>query len=523
MKKIYLSLVTKKKLLLFVSAVTCCVAAAFAVPAPVNVHWDSDTLRWELPELTNDSAYAGIYLKLFTKSGDEIATLGSSVRTSYDFSSYFYKGRTYYAKVSASANPGEIYSADALSPEYTVPGVKDTLVVPDVALDNNGKVQWGYIGYLIVRATLQQKNGDEWTDIATRTTTNGWNRSISFDALTTPGTYRAVADALQGTDVVMRGISDELLIEETFTVSFNAQTLFENPEATVAPKRSQIALPAVPDQYKYQSAGNTRIFYWSTDAEGTAPWRFDEDSLMQDITLYAQWSECPALNPVWDGKICRWTMPETLLAATKSRVTAVYTENDYYIWGSGGEAIEDSIDYDSSHSLFFPGRKYSFSITVRDYYYNEVAFRSGLMTVEGEVAVLPLQNMQVGRASSAKVIWDKPIDLTYNRLCKLYQRNKTTLEWDQIATVKDPMVTWTNSYVEFNQPLDDQEYYRIVCQLYQGEYLIYEGELFYGKNPATGVSDIDAVPEAASKRILNGQLLIIRDGKTYNAQGLELK
>lgn len=516
-----------RKLLLSLAMIASYATAIWAVPAPVNVHWDNDTLKWELPALTNDSVYEGISLKLFTQSGVEISTLGTSVCTSYDFSSEFYKGRTYYAKVSAYANPGNIYSAEVVSPEYTVPGVKDTLVVPGVALNNNGEVRWDYIGYRIVRATLQKKNGEEWTDLATRTTTNGWNRSISFDALTTPGTYRAVADALQGTDVVMRGISDELLIEETFTVTYNAKTLFENPEATTAPKKSKITLPAIPDQYTYQSTDNTHIFYWSTDAEGNTPWRFDEDSLMQDITLYAQWIECPALNPVWDGKICRWTMTETLLAASQDRLVNVYTENDNYIFGSGGDAIEDHIDFDSSYSLFFPGRKYSFSAAVRDYYYNEVAFKSGLMTVEGEAAVQPLENMQVGKASSAKVIWDKPIDLTYKRLCNLYQRNKSTLEWDKIATIEDPSSTWANYYVEFNQSLDDQEYYRIVCQLYQGEYLIYEGELFYGTNPATSIENMDSAagnPSSVTHKLLrNGQLLIEREGKTYNAQGVEMR
>ena len=325
----------------------------------------------------------------------------------------------------------------------------------------------------------------------------------------------------------MRGISDELLIEETFTVTFNAQTLFANPEATVAPKKSKITLPAVPDEYKYQSSGNTHIFYWSTDAEGNTPWRFDEDSLMQDITLYAQWIECPALNPVWDSKICQWTMTETLLAASQDRLVNVYTENDNYIFGSGGDAIEDHIDFDSSYSLFFPGRKYSFSVAVRDSYYNEVAFKSELMTVEGEAAVLPLQNMQIGKASSAKVIWDKPIDLTYKRLCNLYQLNKSTLEWDNIATIEDPSSTWANNYVEFNQPLDDQEYYRIVCQLYQGEYLIYEGELFYGTNPATSIENMDSAAGNLSpvthKVLRNGQLLIERDGKIFNAQGAQVK
>ena len=100
-----------RKLLLSLAAIASYATAIWAVPAPVNVRWDNDTLRWELPELTNDSTYEGIFLTLFTQSGDKISILGTGVRTSYDFSSDLFKGRTYYAKVSAYANPGNIYSA----------------------------------------------------------------------------------------------------------------------------------------------------------------------------------------------------------------------------------------------------------------------------------------------------------------------------------------------------------------------------------------------------------------------------
>ena len=149
------------------------------------------------------------------------------------------------------------------------------------------------------------------------------------------------------------------------------------------------------------------------------------------------------------------------------------------------------------------------------------------MTVEGEVAVLPLQNMQVGRASTAKVTWNQPINLTYKRLCKLYQRNKTTQEWDNIATIEDPSSTWTNNYVEFNQSLNDQEYYRIVCQLYQGEYLIYEGELFYGTSPVTSIENMDSEagnPSPVTYKFLrDGQILIERDGKIFDLRGLRVR
>jgi hypothetical protein len=58
--------------------------------------------------------------------------------------------------------------------------------------------------------------------------------------------------------------------------------------------------------------------------------------------------------------------------------------------------------------------------------------------------------------------------------------------------------------------------------LNQGEYVIYEGELFYGTSPATGVDNI-TVEGKAVKRMVNGQLLIEREGKVYNALGAEMK
>lgn len=54
-----------RKLLLSLVAIACYATAIWAVPAPVNVRWDNDTLRWELPELINDSAYALICLRAF--------------------------------------------------------------------------------------------------------------------------------------------------------------------------------------------------------------------------------------------------------------------------------------------------------------------------------------------------------------------------------------------------------------------------------------------------------------------------
>ena len=57
-----------RKLLLSLAAIASYATAIWAVPAPVNVHWDNDTLKWELPELTNDSLYGGIFLTLFTRN-----------------------------------------------------------------------------------------------------------------------------------------------------------------------------------------------------------------------------------------------------------------------------------------------------------------------------------------------------------------------------------------------------------------------------------------------------------------------
>jgi hypothetical protein len=43
-----------------------------------------------------------------------------------------------------------------------------------------------------------------------------------------------------------------------------------------------------------------------------------------------------------------------------------------------------------------------------------------------------------------------------------------------------------------------------------------------GENAATGIGDVVVPTEQATKVIINGQLIIIRDGEKFNAQGQRL-
>ena len=511
-----------RKIFLFVAAVFC-TTMMYAVPAPTNVHWDGKILKWELPALTNDSVYEGVYVSLYTKTGGDEEIYQSGLggdATDLDLTNQMFQGRTYYATIYLTANPGEVSGPKLTTEDYTVPGDAEVIAVPDVALSNSGTVTWGYIDYMIARATLQKKNGLVWDDIKSETTTNGWHKSVSFGAITTPGTYRAVVEGLQGTDVVRRGYSDELEIDELFTVTFNANGLdpFTAIDPVVVAKNSIINAPDLPAAYIAQS---NHAFYWSTDEAGDNVWYFDTAHVTADITLYAQWIVLPALNPVWDGDVCRWTLAEKYRKIFSNLVVGVYTEGDNEVLSTGTTTITDNTTM--GFAIYHPGRKYKFKVALTDFSYNRTSATSDLRTIDGDVSILPLTNMTVINTLAARVTWDNPVDATYIRHGVLSRWNKGTSAWDEIATKDDADANWNYSYIEFDEALDAEQYYRIHCQLNQGEYKIYEGEMFYGTNPATGVDEIVNGQSSNRKFIKDGQLFIERDGKTFNAQGVEVR
>ena len=523
MKNLWINraLAAEKKIHLFIVAI-CSAAATYAVPAPTNVHWDGCTIKWELEELTNDSVYQYYWLTCYTE--DDLSLTGISgyatATTSYDLSEYMFHGRKYYVTLKVSAVPnGEggssVQSEMVTSPLYTVPGEKDTIELPDVTLNADGYVRWGYIGYIRVRATIQKKEGDGWENIAIKEITDGRNMVMSFDRISTPGTYRAVAEALQGEDVVRRGISDELEVEQMFTVKFDAQSLFANPEALIVAPGGKAVTPAIPDEYKNQ-IGN-HFFAWCVDAAGTTPWSFNNDVVTQDTTLYAKWVEVPDLNPVWDDDTCRWTLAENLWKFFRDARVSIYTEGR-------GEVSYISFVYTANeryYDTYFPGRKYMFSINLKDYYENLVTDSSALRTTDGEATILPLENMTVADPTNARITWHAPKNLVYIRHGEIRKWNKDTQEWDEFATYEDLNPVWYNSVINFSTSLSESEYYRIHVTLNQREYVIYEGELFYGTDPTA--LDNTAADTKATKRLVNGQLLIEKNGKTYNAQGSEVK
>ena len=517
-----------RKLFLFAAA-TLFAANLFAVPAPTNVHWDGSTLKWDLPELTDDSVYTGVNISLYSEDGTSLSGMGGGIRTEYSFASYIYHGRTYYAIIhthadisDAATNP--VSSPTIQSPNYTDPNPKDTLEVPNVTLTIDGEVSWGSIGYTYVRATLQKQNGSEWDDVTSAKTGSGWNTSISLGAITTPGTYRAIADGLQGEDVVRRGISPELVVEEMFTVSFDAQSLFTNPDDAIVAKNALISAPTIPAEFKNRNDGH--IFYWSTDAAGNNPWTFSTNQITQDTTLYAQWTELPALNPVWDEDTCKWTFTTDLYTIIYSRTVLILTENHNLVSGIGGGGANSSKYYGD---YYFPGRKYAFAVILTDFYDNYVSDTSALRTFPGEAATLPLENMTMANASNARVEWDAAKYGVYIRHGELYQWNKGTSDWDELETYVDMSAKWNymSNFLVFNQALDADEYYKIHCTLNQGEYVIYEGELFYGTNPSTGIDNVSSSSLQGGDRgrliLRDGQVFILRGDKTYTITGQEVK
>lgn len=505
-----------KKLFTLFSAIAVAITM-YAVPAPTNVHWEGTTLKWELPELTNDSVYNNEYLTLYNAEGAELLASGGHLDGEYDCSSYFFHGRTYYAVVQTDANPGGVYSAKVTSPNYVDPNPKDTLEIPNVQLSTEGVVSWTSYSYMFVRATLQKKNAGVWEDVATKTTTWGWASSVSFDNITVAGTYRAIADGLQGTDVVKRGISAELEIEEPFTVSFNAQSLFANPDAALIPNNAKVSAPSIPNDFRNHHDGY--LFYWSTDAAGNTPWSFEDDVVTGDMTLYAQWKEWPALNPVWDVDTCKWTMQAGFGKMLDNLSVTVFSEKDDYVIGSGYS------DHDADYFFgneFFPGRKYSCEIELKDYYNNYVVAKSALHTISGEATAFPLTNMTVADPATARITWDNPRYTIYKKVGSIDRWNKGTGEWDEVTTHEDGSANWNHYGMTFDVALDAEEYYRIQCELHQAEYIVYAGEIFYGTNPATALDNANANANAV-KRIVNGMLLIERGNRTYTLTGQAVK
>lgn len=107
-----------------------------------------------------------------------------------------------------------------------------------------------------------------------------------------------------------------------------------------------------------------------------------------------------------------------------------------------------------------------------------------------------------------------------------YMLNVTLAEGDELKVVNvlnNEIATW--------YPGDDNF---IVTAAYAGEKTVYfrpdgqggegwhRGCIYIAPNPATGISN-NAVEGKAVKMIMDGQFLIIRNGKTYNVQGQQLK
>ena len=511
-----------RKITLFVAAM-CCTTMMYAVPAPINVHWEGTTIKWECPELTNDSVYRGASVNLYTSTGVSLTgTSGLFSNNEYDLSSLMYHGRTYYAEVALYASSGpddrnSVWSEHTTSPDYTVPGAKDTLEFSPVALDESGDVTWPD-DYQKVRATLQKKNGLVWDDIDS-TCSKGWNHGWSFGNFSEAGTYRAIVDLIQDEDVVRRGITNEVVIDEIFTVTFNAQSLFDNPTSARVAKNSLVTKPEIDEAYKSQIG---HFFYWSSDAAGENIWDFDTAHVTADTTIYAQWIELPALNPVWDEDTCRWTLAEKYYVLITNCVLHILTGENGDVLGAAGSPRNNWVSSD----CLLPGRDYKFAVKLYDAYNNIITDTSAIRTITGEPTTLTLENMTVADASEAFITWSGS-DVIYNVSLSLegtiYQWNDGTNEWVVLQTINERSARSYRTNARFYVALDADEYYRICCQLNQGEYVIYIGEMYYGTNPATGIDNVQSDNVQCTKVIRDGQLYLMYKGQMYNVQGQEVK
>lgn len=419
----------------------------------------------------------------------------------------------------SSSEDKNVWSPATKSADYTVPGAKDTLDFADVTLNASGYVSWPY-AFQKVRATLQKKNGLKWDDIDSHTHNKSWNQGWSFGAFASGGTYRAIVDMLQDEDVVRRGITNEVVVEETFTVTFDAHGLspFTVPAPIKVAKNAIANKPEIDAAYREQKG---HLFYWSSDESGANQWDFDTTHINADVTLYAQWIELPALNPVWDVDTCRWTLDEKYYPLITNRVVSILTEQNFIITGA---ASDPNTSWFSTSDCFFAGRKYKFAVKLADSYDNMITDTSAVRTIAGEVTTLPLTNMSVTDASVAKITWDAPINVLYKLAGTLCEWNSGTSVWDVVQDIFDTSTQLNRTNIQFNVALDVEKYYRVQCQLLQGEYLIYAGEMFYGTNPATGVEETSHKSKVESRKIFrDGQLFIEREGRIYNAVGTEVK
>ena len=237
-----------------------------------------------------------------------------------------------------------------------------------------------------------------------------------------------------------------------------------------------------------------------------------------DTTLYAQWKEYPALNPVWDVDTCRWTLEEKYNKAFYNLVIKLQTENGNEVSSSGISTYRTSLHSD----YLFPGRNYKFNVRLTDFNSNDITATSELHTTADVAEILPLQNMHVSNSATCEVAWDAPIHGVYRRHGELSRWDKGNSDWEVIATHDDSSPTWTNTYVQLGEELDNAEYYRIHCQLRQGEYVIYEGEMYYGTT--TALDPVTHNPSSVTHKVIkDGQLLIEHNGQIYNVTGARVE
>lgn len=324
------------------------------------------------------------------------------------------------------------------------------------------------------------------------------------------------------------------------------------------------------------------VFYrWTTKPNGSGNYYYDGKTLKlgaEDITLYAQWKKIHSVTWYINGKALTpkedesWTTEVvdgekvTILPPEPAGNTFIGT-NEFAGWldrtispsddrpegifvTAPTEAVKEDKEY---HAVFVKATKgensfelgksgdFTIACKVGDIYYYATATISSnkltssstktdaamfTFTYDNEGETYTIQNIQNGtnyylNGKSGKTELSLTTS-TYNwKISKGVHGSWRALLGDDntralIARVTETSVVFAG-YAISNATATSTEYYDVEI----GDPVIYTNYITSG-TITTGLEDANQAMQRAVKRIENGQLIILRDGKKYNAMGIQL-
>lgn len=468
-----------KKIFTLVAAL-CCVMGLMAVPVPKNFTLsDAGVLSWEHDPLGADSTFSDTYLWLYTEAGDRVTASGMGYTTTCNLSGKLYAGRQYYVEVWYTAyadaeGSSELKVGEKAEYHFTKAGdPTEILPITNCSMDSKAYVRWtpARNEYLFHRVIVQKKNAsDEWDDVESKTTTNGWNSYMQMTPLSDEGTYRAVIEGLQGTNVVTRGMTDELVVKEMVRVTFDAQGLFSNPASQLVETGTKVSFPSA-STYTHVSGNFTA---WYKDAAGTEIWDFDKDTVSAATTLYA----CEKNLTI----TANWT-------EINSRVYAIFDIDSAYaaqvdnvslnLYNEMDEKVSTiGLGYSTrwpAQSYLLTGHSYYYILKVIDQYGGEtVVDPSPTKSIPGEQVV---QKLDVTLSGNSYVSWGGlPFVVKDSVWLDEFEDGAWVNKHEYGATA----ARWASSY-NFNLPMDASKAYRARVKVFQCSVLYAEGVAYAGK------------------------------------------